>query len=187
MRKVPDSMPDLRMSRLSRRTVIPVVVIIVGIAVIAVALIGGSGSPGTGPTVDGSGSAIKPVDPIDPDDKDATGPREGPTPTNLDDPFFPTAFGASDRRKVTVRVSGDGYVNVGLYYRDRKKPQLMVVRAHSATRTFKGRFPMAAIAMQLPANLPGSASRATCTIVIDGVEVDTGTTNKPGELVYCTG
>ena len=187
MRKVPDSMPDLRMGRLSRRTVIPLVVIITGIAVVAVALFGGSGSPGTSPTAESSGGAIKPVAPIDPDDQDATDPREGPTPNNLDDPFFPTAFGASDRRKVTVRVAGDGYVNVGLYYRDRKKPQLMVVSAHSATRTFKGRFPMAAIAIQLPGNLPGSASRATCTIVIDGVEVDTETTKKPGELVYCTG
>ena len=186
MRKVPDSMPDLRMSRLSMRTVIPFVVIIVGIAVIAVALIGGSGSPGARSTNESSG-AIKPVEPIDPDDRDASGPRDEPTPLSMDDPFFPTAFGAKERRTVTVRVSGNGYVNVGLYYRDRKKPQLMVVRGHSATRTFKSRFPMAAIAIQLPPNLPGGASRGTCTIVIDGVEVDTETTNKPGELVYCTG
>lgn len=180
-------MPDLRMNRLSRRTVIPLVVIITGIAVVVVALFGGSGSPDTKSTEKSSDSAIKPVEPIDPNDPDATGPREGPTPTNMDDPFFPTAFGASNRRTVTVQVSGDGYVNVGLYYRDRKKPQLMVVQSHSATRTFKGRFPMAAIAIQLPGNLPGSASRATCTIVIDGVEVDTETTTKPGELRYCTG
>ena len=180
-------MPDLRLSRLSRRTLIPLVVIIAGIAVIAVALFSGSGSPGTRSTDESSGGAIKPVEPIDPDDRDATGPRDEPTPLRMDDPFFPTAFGARERRTVTVQVSGNGYVNVGLYYRDRKKPQLMVVRGHSATRTFKSRFPMAAIAIQLPGNLPGGASRGACKIVIDGVDVDTETTTKPGELVYCTG
>lgn len=180
-------MLDLRLSRLSRRTVIALVAILTGIAIIAGALFGGSGSSDPSPTQDRPSGAIEPLEPIDPDDPGAVGPKGEPTPLNLNDPFFPTAFGASNRREVTVRVSGNGYVNVGLYYRDRKKPRLMVVRAHSATRTFKGRFPMAAIAIQLPGNLPGSASRATCTIVIDGVEVDTETTTKPAELRYCTG
>jgi hypothetical protein len=45
---------------------------------------------------------------------------------------------------------------------------------------------MAAIAIQIP-GIPGSASRATCAIVIDGVEVNKKTTTEPGALVYCTG
>ena len=177
----------MKMPAMSRRTAIAITAMAVGIAVIAVALLSGSGSSDTSSTEESAGSAIKPVDPIDPDDQDATGPEDEPTPTSLGDSFFPTAFGAKERRKVTVSFSGNGYVNVGVYYRDRKKPQLMAVRSHSATRTFKSRFPMAAIAIQIPGNLPGSASRATCTIVIDGVEVDKKTTTEPGALVYCTG
>jgi hypothetical protein len=178
-------MPDLRMRGLSRRTVIALVVMIAGVAVIAVALLGGSGSSDGAAKGQSRSSAIEPVEPIDPDDKDARDRREEET-IDLADPFA-SSYGASGRRKVTVRVSGDGYVNVAVHYRDRKKPQQMAVSTHSATRTFTSRFPMAAIAIQIPGNLPGGASRATCTIVIDGIEVDTKSTKKPGAITACIG
>lgn len=177
-------MPDLRMRGLSRRTVIALVVMSAGVAVTAVALMGGSGSSdGADKTPDRS-SAIEPVEPIDPNDKDAGEPDGDDKEIDFGDPFA-TSFGASGRRKVTVRVSGDGYVYVWVYYRDRKKPQSMVVTAHSATRTLKGRFPMAAIAIQIPRNVPGGASRATCTIVIDGLEVASLSASKPGASKTC--
>jgi hypothetical protein len=177
-------MRDLRMRGLSRRTVIALVVMTVGVAVIAVALLGGSGGSNGAKKGQSGRSAIEPVKPIDPNDKDAKIPRDDDKAIDLDDPFA-TSFGASGRRKVTVRVSADGYVGVWVYYRDRKKPQQMAVRTHSATRTVKGRFPMAAVAMQIPGNLPGRASRATCTIIIDGVEVATVSTSKPWAIRAC--
>ena len=175
----------MKMPAMSRRTALAATAMVVGVAVIALALLGGSGSSGGDNPASSADTKIDPVEPINPKDNDARNP-EDEEPINYADPFA-ASFGASTLREVTVHVTANGYVNVGVYYRDRHKPRKMAVRSHSATRTFKGRFPMAAIVLQIPGNLPGGASRATCTLMIDGVEVDSKSTSKPGALKACVG
>ena len=170
---------------LSSRTFIALVAIVAGVVVIAMALPGGSGSSKETATASSTGKAIEPVKPLDPDDKDAGKPKKDDV-DDLTDPFA-RSFGASGRRQVTISVSGNGYVNIGVYYRDRKKPRLLAAPTFTETRKVKGRFPLAAVVLQIQGNLQGAASRATCTIVVDGTEVSQETTTKPWALKICTG
>lgn len=171
---------------LTRRTVFAVMVIVAGLAVVAVALLRDSGSSTVTATASGSGEAIKPVKPLDQDYKDAGKPKENVDVKDVADPFA-ESYGASGRRKVTVNVFADGYVAIGLYYRDRKKPRVLATRTLSETRRVTGRFPLTAVVMQIPGSRQGVASRATCTITIDGTEVSRVSTSKPWALESCLG
>ncbi|MGH3474520.1 MAG: hypothetical protein ACRDOT_06355 [Aeromicrobium sp.] len=171
-------------------------IVIVGAGVVAmlVALLSSSGSPTSdNPRQSGNRSkAIEPVAPIDPEDIDQV-PAAKDKPVDPADPFA-ISFGKSARRDVTVRVTSNGLVNMSESYRNEKKPSKRVVNgSYTETRTFKSRYPMASVILQIPGSpktsvrLPGTASRATCTITIDGVEVAKQTTTKPGGLVFCIG
>jgi len=183
-------MPDPRKSGLSKPTLVALVIVVAGALAITVALLSGSSSPNSGnPGQNRAGRAVEPVDPINPNDTDAQQPTADlPKALDVTDPFA-ASFGESSRRKVTVRVTGNGAVNVGIYFRDKKQDSQRVVNgSFSQTRTFKGRFPMATIAIQVYGEqLPGSATTATCTIVIDGVEVAKQSTKQAGALSYCIG
>ena len=170
---------------LSRRTIIAVVATVAGVAVIAMALLGGSGSSEETATASSPGKAIKPVEPLDPDDKDAGRPKKVDA-DDLTDPFA-NSYGASGRRKVTVSVSGNGYVSITLLYRDRKKPRVLAARTFTETRIVKGRFPLAVVVIQNPGNLQGASSKATCKIVIDGTEVSQLSTSEPWAFTTCYG
>ena len=170
---------------LSRRTIIAVVAIVAGVVVIAMTLLGGSGSSKETTTASSPGRAIEPVKPLDPDDKEAGKPKKDDV-DDLTDPFA-RSFGASGRRQVTVSVSGNGYVYIGVHYRDRKKPRAVAAPAFTETRNVKGKFPLAAVSIQIPGNGQGVASRATCTIVIDGIEVSRESTSKPWAFKACIG
>jgi hypothetical protein len=179
-------MPDLRMPDLSGRTLMAIVVVMAGIVAMLVALLSSASSPTSdNPRQSGKQSAIEPVVPIDPED---AGQRPDTKEKRIDpkDPFA-TGFGKSARREVTIRVTGNGTVYVATFYRDKEEPsRRRVSGAYSTTRTFKGKFPMASVVARLPGNIPGAASRATCAITIDGVEVASQTT-KDGDLAICVG
>jgi hypothetical protein len=174
---------------LSRRTIIAVVAIVAGVLVIVMALLGASGSSDETATASSPGDAIKPVEPLNPDDKDAGKSKKGGSTDRFDpsafDPFA-GSFGASGRRKVTVSVSGNGYVSIAVYYRDRKKPRVLHAPTFTETRKITGRFPLAAVVIQIPSFLGESAaSRATCRIVIDGVEVSQESASGRWDIETC--
>ena len=170
---------------LSRRTVIAVGAIVAGVVVIAVALLGGSGSSENPAAASGPGKSIEPVEPLDPDDKDAGKPKKNDV-DDLTDPFA-SNFGTRAKHKVTVRATGNGSVNIGVHYRDRKKPKAVYANGFQETRTITTRYPLAAITIQIPGTAPGAATIATCTIVIDNVEVSRKTTRKPWAVEGCIG
>ena len=186
-------MPDLRMPDFTRRTLMATVVVMVGIVAILVAALSSSSSPNANsPGQRSNQGAVEPVPPINPEDLDPQ-PAATESPVNPTDPFA-VSFGKSARRDVTVKVNANGAVNMSLSYRDKKKPTKRVVNgAFSETRTFKSRYPMASLVLQIPGSpktsvrLPGTATRATCVISIDGVQVAKQTTTKPGGLVFCIG
>jgi len=178
-------MPDLRMPDVNRWTILAAVLVVTGIVIIVVSLISGS-STGDNPRLSSKPSAVEPLEPIDPGDVEQRPDTKDKTidPT---DPFA-ISFGKAARREVTLRVTGNGSVNVAVSYRDDKQESKRVINgAYSTTRVFKGKFPMGMVAIQIPGKLPGSASRASCTIEIDGVEVSTRSTKEAGALVYCIG
>ena len=186
-------MPDLRMRDVTGWTLLAAVLVTTGIVIIVVSLLSSSSSPNSdNPAQRNNQSAVEPVPPINPEDVDPQ-PAATDKPVNPTDPFA-ISFGKSARREVTVRVNADGLVNMSESYRDRKKPSQRVVNgSYSNTRTFKSRYPMASIVLQIPgspktkARLPGAATRATCSITIDGVQVAKQTTTKPGGLTFCIG
>jgi hypothetical protein len=187
-------MPDLRMPDFTRRTLMATVVVLAGVVAILVALLSSSSSPNADNPRQSSnrGSAVEPVPPINPEDVDPE-PAATASPVNPTDPFA-VSFGKSARRDVRVQVNANGAVNMSLSYRDKKKPIRRVVNgSFSETRTFKSRYPMASLVLQIPGSpktsirLPGTATRATCRITIDGIEVAKQTTTKPGGLVFCIG
>ena len=182
-------MPDLRMPDFSGRTLMAMVVVAAGVLAMLVALLSGSSSPNSDNPGQSSnrGGAVEPVPPIDPEDLEQVPAKEDDA-LDPGDPFA-ISFGKSARREVTIRVTGNGLVNIATSYRDRKKPKPRSINgSFSETRTFKGKYPMASVVVQLPANgIPGAASRATCTITIDGIKVASQTTKKAGYLTICVG
>jgi hypothetical protein len=174
----------MRKSHLSRRTVLAMIATILGLVAISVAAFGGSGSSsGSGPS-QSKNRAIEPVAPIDPDDKDAGRPGKKSS-MDPSDPFA-TSFGAKAKHKVTVRVAANGAANIAVYYRDRKKPKVLSPGSEE-TRTITARYPLAAVSLQLPGDAPGVATIATCTIVIDDVEVSRVSTRRPWVVKGCIG
>ncbi len=175
-------MPDLRKPGLTRPILIALVLVIAGILAMTVALLSGSSSP-SGDAASSKDKAIGPLAPIDPEDEGKTIDGDEIAPI---DPFA-GSFGTSGRRKVTVSVSGNGYVGIKLYYRDRKKPRTLTASNFSETRTVEGRFPLAAIVIQVPGTFHGAASRATCRIVVSGTEVSQESATKPWEVRVLSG
>ena len=182
-------MPDLRMPYLSRRTLMASVVVLAGIAAMMVALLGGVGPLNQDePRPKSTSTVIEPVAPIDPDDiQELPEPKkeDEEEPIDPDGPFA-ESFGKSARRNVTINVTGNGTMGVTVTYRVGKKDdQRVVTREFTTTRTFKGRYPMAAVLVQIPKPGLGGATRATCAISIDGVEVTRQTTTRPNAPTYC--
>jgi hypothetical protein len=185
-------MPDLRMPDVTSRTLMASVVVTAGIVAMLVALLSSSSSPNSENPRQSSNRAIEPVEPIDPEDVEQA-PAPAEKTADPADPFA-ISFGKSARRDVTVRVTSNGLVNMSLSYRNAKKPKSRVVNgSFSETRTFKGRYPMASVVLQIPGSpktsvrLPGTATTATCTLTIDGEQITKQTTTKPGGLVFCIG
>ncbi len=177
-------MPDLRMPGLSRRTLVSLVAVMAGSVAMLVALLSGSSSPTSGSAASSKDKSIEPVAPLNPEDKG----RDNDGDTTLPVDPFGGSFGASGRRKVTVSVSANGYAGFRVYYRDRKEPRSLVANpTFTETRTVDGRFPFAAVVMQVPGYYPGAASRVTCKIVIDGTEVSKESATKPWTVNTCLG
>lgn len=180
----------MRKPDLSRRTVLATIAVVVGLAAIGGAAFGGSGSSsGSGSSRasepnQGNNHGIEPVAPIDPNEKDA-GKPDKEKPMNPSDPFA-TSFGVKGKHKVTVRVTANGRANIALYYRDRKKPKV-IAPGFEETRTITSRYPVAAVSLQLPGKGPGVATIATCTILVDGIEVSRESTRKPWAVDGCIG
>jgi hypothetical protein len=180
-------MPDLRMRHMSGRTLMATVVVLVGIAAVLVALLSSVGPLNRDePRPRSTSTVIEPVAPIDPDDdiQELRKPKDQET-VDPNGPFA-ESFGKSVRRNVTIQVSGDGSMGVSVTYRDGKESDERVVTGEFTTsRTFKGRYPMAAVTVQLPENAPGGATRGTCAIAINGVEVTKQTTTRPDAPTIC--
>ena len=179
-------MPDLRMPHLSRRDLAAIVVAVAGIVAMTVGMVSSSSAPNSANPAQNRHTDVEPVSPINP--RDAAGTRPGPSAEPLDptDPFA-ISFGKSGVHKVTFNVTGNGSVNISVSYRDRKKATPRVINgSFSQTRTIRGRYPLVSLAMQIAGSkIPGSATRATCTITIDGVEVVKKTTTQAGYLTFC--
>jgi hypothetical protein len=172
----------MRVSDLSRRTILALVAAIAGVVVITVALLSGTDSNGTA----GSDRTqnINPVAPLDPDDVGAKTDEKKTDPLeDFGDPFA-TGFGGNLRHKVTVRFTANGPATAGIQYRDRKTQQKKTFTgSYSVSRTFKSRFPTVQAAMQI---YP-PATTGTCTVIIDGAQVSSRTTNKRFGVVVCAG
>jgi hypothetical protein len=179
-------MPDLRMPYLSGRTLVATVVVLAGLAVIVVALLSGAGPLTTDePRPRSTSTVIEPVAPIDPDDIQELPKAKDKETVDPNGPFA-ESFGKSIRRTVTITVSGNGAMGVTVTYRDGKKgDQRVVTGEFTTTRTFKGRYPMAAVTVQIPEKATGGATRATCTISINGVEATRQTTTRPDAPTFC--
>jgi hypothetical protein len=161
------------------------VIVMAGILAMLVALLSGSSAPNSDNPAQSRRKAVEPVAPLNP--HDAAVKKSGPSakPADPADPFA-VSFGKSGLRKVTIRIVGNGLVNFSVSYRDHKgDSKRQVSGTYSRTRTIRGRYPLVSLAIQIPGGIPGSASRATCTITIDGVEVDEKTTSKAGYLMFC--
>ena len=177
-------MPDLRRPDLSRTDLAMIVVVVAGIVAMLVGLLSSSSEPNSANPAQNSNRDVEPVAPIDPQDA-AAKPGSSGAPLNPTDPFA-ISFGKSDRRKVTFRVTGNGSVNLSVSYRDHQKTASRVVNgSYSKTRTIRGRYPMVSLVIQVPPGIPGAATRATCEITIDGIQVDKKVTTKPGYLMFC--
>lgn len=170
----------MRMPDLSRRQVMAIVAIIAGLVAITLALIGGSGSSGSGGP-DRSRS-IDPVAPLDPNDKNP-GKFTGEDPlAGAGDPFS-SSFGAKGPRKITVRVSGNGPLGVGIRYRGGHKTVRVVSRAYSVTRTVKGGSPSAIVGIRLGPH----TNHGSCSILVDGVKVASRSIGDPFGVTTCVG
>lgn len=172
---------------LSRRKTIALVAVIVGIVAITLALLGGTHSDGAArPDRTRSIDPIAPLDPNDADDADdaddKSAKRESPL-KDLDDPFA-TGFGGNVKHKVTVRATANGPAGFGVRYRDRPTwSKRSFTGSYSTTRTIKSRFPTVQVAVQI---YP-PASTGSCTVIIDGEQVSSHTTNKRFGVVLCGG
>ena len=162
------------------------VVVLAGIVAMLVALLSGSSdSNSDNPAQSSNRKDIEPVAPIDPQDATVKKPSVTDEPLDPRDPFA-VSFGKSGLRKVTFRVTGNGAVNFSVSYRDHKgDDKRQITGSYSKTRKVRGRYPLVAVAVQLPPKLPGGASRASCSVTIDGVEIDKKTTTKAGYLLFC--
>jgi hypothetical protein len=171
----------MRLPDLSRRTIFAVVAVIAGVVAITLALLSDTESNGAaGPD---RTQNINPVAPLDPDDADAKNAKKTDPLKDLGDPFA-TGFGGKVRHKVTVRFTANGPATAGIQYRDRKTQQKKTFTgSYSVSRTFKSRFPTVQAAMQI---YP-PATTGTCTVIIDGAQVSSRTTNKRFGVVVCGG
>ncbi|MFZ0142537.1 MAG: hypothetical protein WAL70_15765 [Aeromicrobium sp.] len=158
---------------------------ITGVLAMLVALLSGSSdSNSDNPAQASNRKDIEPVAPIDPQDATVQKPSVD-EPLDLGDPFA-VSFGKSGLRKVNFTITGNGAVNFSVSYRDHKGDDKRQINgSYSKTRKVRGRYPLIALAVQLPPKLPGGATRATCTVTIDGVEVDKKSTTKAGYLLFC--
>jgi hypothetical protein len=182
-------MPDLRIPDLSRREIAAIIVVVIaGIVAMTVGALSSSSEPNSANPAQNRNRDVEPVSPINPNDPVAQAPGPTDKPINPADPFA-ICYGKSGLRKVTFRITANGAVNMSVSYRDHKEESKRVVSGgYSKTRMIRGRYPLVAVAIQLPGRIiPGSASHATCTVTIDGVKIAEQTTTKDGALTFCIG
>lgn len=170
------------------RNAVAVGVIVIGLVVAGLAAFGDPRSWREPPSIV-SNDKLGGIDPVEPVDPENPGPSlTEDDPESLEDPTNPfvTSIGGNFEHKVTIRVSADGVVQVGVYYRDGKQQEQVGVDSNfSTTRTFTGGYPLSMVMVTIPKKYPGRATRATCTISIDGRKVDKDTTTKPRSLARC--
>ena len=114
----------------------------------------------------------KAIPPFDP--KSGLGKHAG-IPQALRYNAFNSEFGKRGNHEVTVSMSGPGYYSV--HWRDGKIEE--GAGRYSRTKTVKGGFPLALIAVN------GAGRTVTCSITIDGVEKDTQTANAEEPIIFC--
>ena len=96
---------------------------------------------------------------------------------------FSSSFGDTRLHTVTIRVSGDGAVYVGYRYRDGKASNSRVIsRSFSTSRSVHGPLPVAQVGVQVMT----SGTYATCSILIDGVVVNSSTAHGANHVTVCT-
>ena len=170
------------------RNLVAVAVIVTGLVATGIAYFGDPGSSGE-PLSSVSNDRPAAIDPVAPVDPENPGPSLNEDYSQSpDDPTnpFATGIGGNFEHKVTIRVSANGVVQVGVYYRDGKQQEQVGVDSRfSTTRSFKGSYPLSMVTVTIPRKYPGRASRATCAIAIDGHKVDSDTTRKPSSTARC--
>lgn len=178
-------MPDRRTRTRTRWLVVGLMVMAAGITIIVVVLLSRSSATDASDAAERS-RPVEPVAPINPADKNTQnlgnlGSAE--RYINPADPFA-SSYGGNFKHTVSVRISANGPVNLRVRYRDGKDVSTVAVGGgYSDTRTFKGGLPLVAVAIQI---IP-SATRGTCSVEVDGVEVAKNVGTKPGFLTYCVG
>ena len=173
----------MHVPELSRRTTIALVAMIAGVVAITLALLSGTNSDGAGPDRTRSIDPVEPLDPSDADAQDLKDDKKTDPLADLDDPFA-LGFGGNFKHKVVVRVTANGPGRVGVRYRDRPEwSKKTFTGSYSTSRTTKSRFPIVQAALQI---YP-PASTGTCTVIIDGTQVSSYTTNKRFGVVVCGG
>ena len=130
------------------RNVVAVGVIVIGLVVAGLAAFGDPRSWREPPS-SVSNDKLGGIDPVEPVDPENPGPSlTEDDPESLEDPTNPfvTSIGGNFEHKVTIRVSADGVVQVGVYYRDGKQQeQVGVDSSFSTTRTFTGGYPLSMV------------------------------------------
>ncbi|MFL6089539.1 MAG: hypothetical protein ACJ71Z_05305 [Aeromicrobium sp.] len=163
--------------RLIARKVAAVVAIVLGLACVSLAAFG-SGTTVVGP-------------PPAPDDEPKIGsippigPRSGVKADSIAGPSAPRSgafdseFGQRGNHEVTVVLHGHAFFDVE--WRDKKSDKGATL-GFRKTRTVKGGFPLAQVAVQAYPEAIGSAG---CSITIDGHEKDAQVTSKDQPIVFC--
>jgi len=155
------------------RTVAASIVVILGLALVSVASFSSNIVTATlpeAPTDVSEGGAVAPLDP-----NADNGPVRKIT---LDAPeLFATEFGKRGKHEVTVTMGGQGFYQV--HWRDGKVED--GAGRYNRTRTIKGGFPLALIAVN------GAGRAVSCSVTIDGIEKDTQTTSAKTPVVFCEG
>lgn len=179
----------MQISAVSRNAV-AVAVTVIGLVAIGLAFFGSPGLSGEPDTRSFSHkpAAIEPVKPVDTED---LGPSSEEADTKPSEDFtnpFSTSIGGNFAHKVAIEVSADGVVQVAVNYRDGKQQeQLAVNSTFSTKRTVRGGYPLSMVTVTIPRKYPGRATRATCTISVDGRKVDSDTIKRVRSVARCVG
>lgn len=172
------------------RNVVAIAMIVTGLVATGTAYVGDPGSSGE-PRSRASNdrpTVIDPVAPVDREQREMSSSEEGSGSTESTQNPFVTSIGGNFEHTVKVRVSTNGGVRISVYYRDGKSTEQLASNTdYSTTRTFKGGYPLSMVVVEIPRKVPGRATRATCSITVDGHKVDSDTTTKPRSGARCVG
>lgn len=88
--------------------------------------------------------------------------------------------GGSGAHKVKIRIESDGAVRIGYRFQDGPEGFKNTDKSFSMTETVRGAGPFAQVGVQLQ-----GATRASCTISVDGVEKSTSKTSGNSPIAVC--